>query len=253
MASTRFFGKPLKLLHGLPMIGHVALRTRMAEILSSCYVATCDEVIATYCKNIGIDTIMTMDTHERCTSRVAEALRHIERNTQKTIDIVIIVQGDEPMVTPAMINTALSPMLEDANIQVVNLMATIESEAEFRDPNTIKVVSNHQGDALYFSRLPIPHSKHVKHSQSMFKQVCIMPFRREALLNFEALAPTYLEQAESIDMLRLLEHGHKVRMIYTEAKSKCVDTLEDLNQVHILMQNDSLIPLYNPYPQGANI
>ncbi len=245
MASTRFFGKPLHLIHGMPMLLHVALRTGMAKSLSAYYVATCDEVIATCCQEKNINVVMTKHSHERCTSRVAEALKHIETNTSKPIDIVVIVQGDEPMVTPDMIDTALAPMLSDDDIQVVNLMAAIESDVEFNDPNTIKVVTNNQSDALYFSRLPIPSYMHGKPAQSVFKQVCIMPFRRSALLDFEELSSTSLEQAESIDMLRLLEHGHKVRMVYTTAKSKCVDTLEDLNQVSMLMQNDPLMPLYN--------
>ncbi len=245
MGSTRFYGKPLENIHGLPMIAHVALRTNMSKSISECYVATCDEVIASYCQSIGIKSIMTKDSHERCTSRVAEALAHVELDTGKKIDIIVIIQGDEPMVTPKMIDTAISPMLHNPNIQVVNLMATVDDDAELNNPNTIKVVCDHQSDALYFSRLPVPSTMHGNKPQSFFKQVCIMPFKREALLEFESLQPTALEQAESIDMLRLLEHGHKVRMIYTDSKSKCVDTLDDLNKVSLLMQNDPLMPLYN--------
>ncbi len=245
MGSTRFFGKPLAKIHGLPMIGHVALRTRMAKNLSACYVATCDTIISEYCSSIGIESIMTSDSHTRCTSRVAEAVKHIESATQKQVDIVVMVQGDEPMVTAQMIDTAIYPMLQDSSINVVNLMSTIDNSEEFNDPNTIKVVSNHLGDALFFSRLPIPSSMHGQHPAQVYKQVCIIPFRRAALFQFESLMPTVLEQAESIDMLRLLEHGHNVRMVLTDAISKCVDTKADLQAVSQLMQNDIIMPMYN--------
>ncbi len=251
MSSSRFFGKPLKILHGMPMIGHVAMRTSMAKSLSSCYVATCDNEIKNYCDETGINVVMTKDSHERCTSRVAEALEHIEKTTKKHIDIVVIVQGDEPMVRPAMIDIALAPMLKDNKLNVINLMSYIESEAELHSPNTIKVVCDNNSDAIYFSRLAIPSHMHGIAPQNTFKQVCIMPFRRDTLLQFEALPPTVLEQAESIDMLRLIEHGYKVRMVYTDTQSKCVDTAEDLEEVSKLMQNDPLMQLYNAHMTKA--
>ncbi len=244
MASTRLPNKPLALLHGMPMLGHVALRTQMCKSLSSCYVATCDDEIVNYCQRINIQAIMTKNTHTRCTARVAEAVKHIENSTKKQVDIVVIVQGDEPMVTAQMIDAALEPMLKNSSLQVINLMAPIESMEEFNNPNTIKVVTNKQGKALYFSRSAIPNSIHGTPPANVYKQVCIMPFKRDALFQFEDLPPTELELAESIDMLRLLEHGHNVHMVQHNTQSKCVDTAEDLIIVSKLMQNDPIMPTY---------
>ncbi len=244
MGSTRFPGKPLAHIHGMPMLGHVALRTSMCKTLTSCHVATCDKVIEDYCIDAGFSAVMTKDSHTRCSSRVAEALVHIEEKTQKKVDIVVMVQGDEPMVTAQMIDAALKPMLDNPQIQVVNLMASIESAAEFNNPNTIKVVTNKQNNAIYFSRLAIPSSMHGTAPKHVYKQVCIIPFRRDALFQFENLAPTSLELAESIDMLRLLEHGQSVHMVYTNTQTASVDTEEDLQRASKLMQNDPIMRSY---------
>ncbi len=243
MGSTRFFGKPLAPIHGLPMLEHVVRRTKMSTHISACYVATCDTIIQNYCVNSNIDVVMTKNTHTRCTSRVAEALEYIEQNSAH-VDIVLMVQGDEPMVTASMIDAALTPMLRDESINVVNLMATIESAEEFNNPNTIKVVTDANNNALYFSRAPIPSSMHGSPPKHMYKQVCIIPFRRDALFHFESLKPTQLELAESIDMLRLLEHGQQVHMVHTNTKTQSVDTAEDLAKASQLMHQDPIMQKY---------
>ncbi len=247
MGASRFPGKPLALIDGMPMLEHVVRRTQMAQTLTATYVATCDAVIATYCRQKGIKVVMTHAGHTRCTDRCAEALPYIEALEGRIADAVVIVQGDEPMVHPHMIDTALAPLQQHSHVHVVNLRAPILSYEEALSPNTIKVVTDAQGKALYFSRAPIPYAPASKHSlQEHFgqKQVCIMPFRRQALLDFIALPPTPLELAESIDMLRLLEHGHSVHLEPTQYQTQSVDCLADLERVVELMQNDTLRPQY---------
>ncbi len=244
MASSRFPGKPMAPIHGIPMIGHVYLRTQMCKKLAGTYVATCDQEIFQYISGIGGKAIMTADTHERCSDRTAEALMKIEQDLGKRVDIVIMVQGDEPMVTPEMIEQAVEPMLKNTTIQVVNLMAPIKSVEEFEDPNEVKVVVGLSGSALYFSREPIPSRKKGVSEVPMLKQVCIIPFRRGYLLKFNAMPSTPLERIESVDMMRILEHGDTVYMVMTTAETYSVDTKEDLEKVADKMKNDSLRKTY---------
>jgi 3-deoxy-manno-octulosonate cytidylyltransferase (CMP-KDO synthetase) len=239
MGSTRFPGKPLADIHGLPMLVHVALRTRLSQRLDDTVVATCDACIAEACSRYGIQSIMTSPAHERCSDRVAEAMLAYEHNTGRTVDIALMVQGDEPMVTPSMIDAALAPFAE-STVRVVNLMAALPSVQAFEDPNEVKVVLDKAGNALYFSREPVPSRKKGASSVPMLKQVCVIPFRREALLQFTHLPEGELEKAESIDMLRFLEHGQPVRMVLVQEESLSVDTPDDLEKVRSLMQHDSL-------------
>lgn len=240
MASSRFPGKPMAPIHGIPMIGHVYLRTRMSEKLTGTYVATCDQEIFQYISGIGGKAIMTADTHERCSDRTAEALMTIEQDLGKKVDIVVMVQGDEPMVTPEMIEQAVEPMLKDTTIHVVNLMAPIQSLEEFEDPNEVKVVVGLTGSALYFSREPIPSRKKGVSEVPMLKQVCIIPFRRDYLLKFNAMLSTPLEKIESVDMMRILEHGDDVHMVLTNADTVSVDTKDDLGKVARKMIHDKI-------------
>ncbi|HIW00800.1 MAG TPA: 3-deoxy-manno-octulosonate cytidylyltransferase [Candidatus Desulfovibrio intestinipullorum] len=244
MGSSRYPGKPLALIHGTPMVGHVAFRTAMSPILSDTYVATCDNIIADYCSKVGLKCIMTADTHTRCSTRTAEALLKIEEATGKKVDIVVMVQGDEPMVQPQMIDDAVRPMLDDPSVNVVNLMAEMETVAEFEDPNEVKVVVDRNNDALYFSREPIPSRKKGVTEVPMRKQVCIIPFRRDYLLRFNAMEESPLEIIESVDMMRILEHGDKVRMVPTSFRTWSVDTPEDLARVEKLMTGDELMERY---------
>ena len=239
MGSSRFPGKPLAPLLGRTMIEHVFKRTRLSTSLDEVYVATCDEAIFQAVENFGGNAVMTADTHERASDRIAEAIEGIEA------DIVVMVQGDEPMVVPEMIDEAVTPMSADRDIQCINLTKRIEREEDFRDPNTIKVVTAQNGDALFMSRQPIPAMPKGNYSSNAaYKQVCIIPFRRDALLKFTALEPTPLEIVESVDMMRFLEHGVPVRMIETRYDSQAVDTTEDLARVEALMQNDPLLGQY---------
>jgi 3-deoxy-manno-octulosonate cytidylyltransferase (CMP-KDO synthetase) len=244
MASSRFPGKPLAPISGIPMVGHVYLRSKMSKVLKDVYVATCDNEIVTYIESIGGKAIMTADTHERASDRCAEALMTIEKETEKSVDIVVMIQGDEPMLYPDMVDKAVEPLLGDGTVQVVNLMGSLKSREEHDDPNEVKVVVDRNDFALYFSREPIPSWKKGAKDLPMLKQICIIPFRRDFLLKFNALPQTPLEIAESVDMLRILEHGYKVKMVPVNFDTYSVDTLEDLNKVEKLMLNDPLFLSY---------
>src|SRR3989304_8143510 len=179
MASSRFPGKPLAEICGIPMVGHVYFRSKLSKTLHEVYVATCDKEIADYIKSIGGKAIMTSDTHERASDRTAEAMLKIEKETRRKVDIVVMIQGDEPMICPEMIEKAVKPMFGDKNILITNLMAELKNEKEFEDPNEVKVVVDKFNNALYFSREPIPSRKKGAKQVPMLKQVCIIPFRRD--------------------------------------------------------------------------
>ena len=234
MGSSRFPGKPMAKILGKPMIGHVYERVSKCDLLTKTVVATCDQEILEYIESIGGQAVMTSNRHKRASDRCAEALDYVEKQDEIKYDIIVMVQGDEPMTHPDMITEAVTPMLDNQEILVTNLLGNIESTEEFEDRNCIKVVCDLNSDALCFSREPIPTRKYGK--VEMKKQVCIIPFRREFLLRYTSLEPTPLEIAESVDMMRVLEYGQKVRMIPTFYNTHAVDTVEDLKKVEELMR-----------------
>jgi len=245
MSSTRFPGKPMVPILGMPMIGHVYNRVKMSPILSDVYLAVSGKEIEDYADSIGAKWIPDKKVHRGCSNAIAEAMLEIESMTGEKIDIVVMVQGDEPMIMPEMIDMAVKPILEDLSIEVVNLMAPIRSIAEHEDKNCPKVVVDRNNFALYFSREPIPSRKKWSGGDyPKFKQVCVIPFTRDFLLEFGQMQPTPLEEIESIDMNRVLEYGHKVKMVHEDFETYCVDTPEDLKRVEKLMSDDSLVKKY---------
>jgi len=247
MESSRFPGKPLAKINGIPMIGHVYYRSKMSSILDDVYVATCNKEIEEYISSINGKTIMTSNKHERASDRIAEALLKVEEETGEKIDIVVMIQGDEPMIHPEMIEEAVYPLLNNGDVVVTNLMAKIKTKEDFRDPNEVKVVVDCQNNALYFSREPIPSDKKESNKNYMFKQICIIPFKRDFLIKFNQLEPTPLEIIESVDMMRVIEHGYKVKMVPTKYDTYSVDTKDDLNYVEKLMKNDILLKKYSKF------
>ncbi len=221
------------------MIEHIYKRVAMSKSLDATYIATCDEEIRQAAEGFGAQVIMTSDTHERASDRVAEAVTNLDA------ELIVMVQGDEPMTHPHMIDAAVAPFQNDPQLGCVNLVRKIEHEADYLDFNTIKVVMNQNHDALYMSRRPIPSlAKSGFADTAAHKQVCIIPFRRATLFQYTNLAPTPLEKLESIDMLRLLEHGMQVKMVPTEFDTQAVDTTVDLMRVEKLMASDPLLSRY---------
>ena len=240
MASSRFPGKPMIKIVGKPMIGHVYERVSKSKILDKVIVATCDNEILNYIESIGGEAVLTSDKHERASDRCAEALLKTELKNNIKYDIVLMVQGDEPLIIPEMIEQAINPMILDNTINVVNLMAKIADKVEFEDRNCIKVVCDLQSNALYFSREPIPTQTR-SNLALMFKQVCIIPFKRDFLIKYNSLTPSPLEISESVDMMRVLEHGYKVKMVKTEYETQSVDTPNDLLKVESAIQSNNLV------------
>ena len=244
MGSSRFPGKPMADILGIPMIGHVYHRVKMSKLLSEVYVATCDKEIFDYIESIGGKAVMTSDSHERCSDRCSEAMLKIEANENCKVDILVMVQGDEPLTFPQMINEAVQPMLDDPSVIITNLVADLKTLEEFKDPNEVKVVLDKNNNALYFSREPIPSRKKGILNVPMKKQVCVIPFTRDFLLEYNTIEPTPYEVIESVDMMRILENGMNVKMVPTEYDTKAVDTPEDLSRVIEMMKEDELLNEY---------
>lgn len=244
LASSRFPRKPLKEIYNIPMIGHVYYRSKLSDLLEDVYVATCDQEIFDYIESIGGKAIMTSNKHERASDRSSEALLKIEQLNNCKYDIVVMIQGDEPMITPQMINAAINPLLEIKELEITNLMSRLNSLKEFEDAAEVKVVVDNNDYALYFSREPIPSRKKGVLKVPMLKQVCVIPFRRDFLLKYNLMDPTPLEIIESVDMNRILENGIKIKMILIEEETYSVDTENDLLNVIDKMKNDNLIQHY---------
>ncbi|AXR61703.1 3-deoxy-manno-octulosonate cytidylyltransferase [Leptospira mayottensis] len=239
MASSRFPDKPLAKISGLEMIEHVRRRVEMSSSVDEVVVATCDEVIKQRVESFGGKAVMTSDVHRGCIDRVAEAALYVKG------DIVIVVQGDEPLILPAMLDDLVKPMLNDSSIYCTNLVTKIVDEEEFQSPNVPKVVVDKNWDLLYASREPIPSRKKYSNEDYLkLKQLGVIAFRNDFLQTFAALAPTPLEVIESVDMNRAIEHGYKVRMVLTEGVMIGVDVPGDVSRVESVFKTDSLLSKY---------
>lgn len=234
----------MKKIHGIPMIGHVYYRTKMATNVDMTCVATCDQEIFDYIESIGGVAVMTADTHERASDRAAEALIKLEQQQGKQFDYVAMIQGDEPLVRPDDITRAISELAGEASLNIVNLMCSIDTEEAFEDPNDVKVVVDLVGNALYFSREPIPSRWHGSEGIQKNKQLGLIFFRRDYLLKFNELEQTPLEIIESVDMMRVLENGDKIRMLGVTGENIGVDTMADFDLAEKLLESDPILPLY---------
>lgn len=245
MGSSRYPGKPLTKILGIPMIEHVYKRSALCRLLDRVVVATPDQEILSAVDAFGGQAIMTSPAHTRASDRVAEAAAHTGG------DIVINIQGDEPLIHPEMIELAVQAVAGDRGVFCSNLISKITSSEEFHDPNTIKVVRDNAGFALYFSREPIPTTRYQAGEPAQaYKQVCVIPFWQDTLTKFLELPSTTLELAESIDMLRILEHGYRVKLVESLFDTHAVDDPKDVPLVEDLMRKDPITPLYLQVSSG---
>lgn len=245
MASTRFPNKPMAHIMGMPMIGHCYIRSKMCTLLDEVYVATCDKEIYDYIESIGGKAVMTADTHERASERSAEALLNIEKELNgPQFDIIVMIQGDEPLIHPEMISEAVSPLMKGDKM-VANLMAPLLTDDEYTNPNNVKVVTDINNNALYMSRESIPSKKKFNGNLPAFRQLGLIAFTHEALLKFVNLNTTPLEIIESVDMNRFLEHRVPIKMIVTKFEADSVDTPDDLKRVDAKMQFDPIFQSYS--------
>lgn len=244
MAASRFPDKPMKMIQGMPMVEHCYLRSEMCTLLDDIVVATCDTSILEYIIENGGKAVMTSDKHERATERTAEALTVLEKQyPDKQYDIIVMIQGDEPLIDPEMIVQVINPLL-NGKANVSNLMVSLITEEEVNNPNNVKVVTGINGNALYMSREPIPSKEKFKGKINYFRQLGLIGFTREALLDFIALETTELEKIESVDMNRFLENGISIHMVETKFEVDAVDTPDDLIRVEEKMRNDKLYQKY---------
>jgi 3-deoxy-manno-octulosonate cytidylyltransferase (CMP-KDO synthetase) len=246
MDSSRFPGKPLVPILGLPMIEHVRRRSLLADGIDSVIVATCDQVIKEFVDLNGGRAVMTKDTHERCTERVQEAMESLPG------EIVVMVQGDEPLLNPNAITQVTKPLLNDPSLDVVNLLSSIESPDDFTNPNIVKAVCDISLNIIYLTRSAIPYfRKTVK--VPVFRQTGIMAFRSSFLPRFSSLPETALEVAESIDMLRLLEYGVRIRGVIVDYVTIGVDHPSDVQIVETVLIEDAFQKSLNNKINNINI
>lgn len=241
-ASQRLPGKPLLMIAGLPMICHVAMRAMQAQGVSRVIVATDDERIAEAVRLCGAEAMMTSPHHASGTDRVAEAAANLD------CDVIVNVQGDEPLLEPENISQAATPLLEDPSLNFASLKAVIDNPAELFDPAVVKVVCDVHDYALYFSRSPIPFVRDmmlpdqlvagVKFSDLpvFYKHIGIYVYRKFFLLKFAAMPKGKLESVEKLEQLRALEAGIKIKVPTTTHSTISVDTPEDLNRVRSIME-----------------
>lgn len=239
MGSSRFPGKPLVKILSIPMVEHVYRRCQFAKNIDDLFVAACDEEIRQTVLSFGGKVYMTPKEISRPGLRVAEACKQMSLDDN---DIVVVVQGDEPLVHPGMIDLAVAPMLSDPNVQVVTLVAEA-NEREWLDTNEVKVVTDENWDILYMSRSPIPSNTRNRIGPRL-KQVAIMPFRKKFLLDFQEMLPTPLEIAESVELLRAVEHKVKVRAVKSTYQTISVDTKPDRKEAEAAMKTDEIYLRY---------
>lgn len=239
MGSSRFPGKPLARILGIPMIEHVYKRCQFVKNVEDIFIATCDEEILKAVQDFNGKAFMTPREIPRPALRVAEAIR---QQSFADDDIIVVVQGDEPLVHPGMIDLAVEPLLRDPKVQLLTLVAEA-NEAEWSDPNEVKVVTDENQDILYMSRSPIPSNTRNRVGPRL-KQVAIMPFRKKFLLDFQNMTSTPLEIAESVELLRAVEHGVKVRTAKSFFVSMSVDTEKDRQEAEVKMKGDEYYGKY---------
>ena len=226
-ASSRFPGKALADLAGKPMVQHVVERTARATLLDEVLVATDDARIAEAVRRFGGKVRMSSPTHPSGTDRIAEVVRDI------ACDLVVNIQGDEPLIEPSVIDQAVAPLADDSSIGMGTLARPM-GVAEAADPSKVKVVLDRQGFALYFSRSRIPYIRDdtpPPSEQPYLLHMGLYVYRRETLLRLAGLPPTPLEERERLEQLRALEHGVRIRVVITEHQSFGVDTPADLERV----------------------
>lgn len=230
MASSRFPGKPLAKILDLPVIEHVRRRASLCDFTDDVYVATCDEKIREVVESYGGKVIMTASTHERCTDRVEEAASILDA------DIIVNVQGDEPLILPEAVQDVARPLTQ-SDALCSCLIYPISDLNELKDVNVVKAVLDQNNWIMYFSRSPIPYFK-TNEDYPLYKQSGIMAFQKEFLHQYSLLAPTLLEKAESVDMLRILEHGYKVLGVVTPYVTIGVDIPGDIAKIEKLLVED---------------
>ena len=230
--SSRFPGKPLASISGRPMVQHVFERVKRCRSVSRVVVATEDERIIKAVEAFGGEALMTRPEHRCGTERVAEVAIHIDGA------IYVNVQGDEPLIDPEAIDSAVGALISDSEVHLSTLSVAIVRPADIMDPNVVKVVNDFQGDALYFSRAPVPwvREESERVSAQHWKHIGVYVFRRDALLDYPTLPPGDLERLEQLEQLRWLENGYHIRVVESTYDAVSVDVPGDVARVEALIR-----------------
>ena len=229
-ASTRLPGKPLKDIAGKPMVVRVYERASQAGLVNETLVATDDERIKTAVEAAGGKAMLTRADHATGTDRLAEVAE-----AYPDVDLIVNVQGDEPLIDPGLIDDLAGLFEGEPELAMATVKTEIEDEAEQKNPNNVKVVCDKAGYALYFSRSLMPYPR--KGGCPVYKHIGIYAYRRDFLLHYAKMEPTPLEQAESLEQLRALENGYRIKVVETKSKFVGVDTVEDLERVNEIYRN----------------
>jgi len=227
--SKRFKGKLLALLKGKPVIVRVVEQARKCRLIDEVLVATDDERILAEVEKAGGCAVMTSREHASGTDRIAEVA------AKSSAGIIVNIQGDEPLIHPASVDSAVKALLDDSSLDVSTLALPITSREEFDNPNVVKVVTDKNGMALYFSRAPIPYNREEGKQHPMMKHLGLYVFRRFFLLQYAALEPTELEMTEKLEQLRILQNGFRIKVVTAGRDSIGIDTPEDILRAEALL------------------
>lgn len=230
-ASTRFPGKPLHIIAGKPLVQHVWERCQECSNLDSIIVATDDDRIAEACRAFGAEVAMTASNHPTGTDRIAEAAEAVPQATH-----IINIQGDEPLIEPALIDQLATALLEDGALEMATAANAIDDDVLMNDSNVVKCVLKQNGDALYFSRSPLPFQRSASPELTCYRHKGIYAYRKDFLQQFIQWAPSPLELAESLEQLRALENNARIKVIITDDTSGGVDTLEQAQELERFLQ-----------------
>lgn len=224
--STRLAAKALADILGKPMIQHIYERAKEASVLDDLIIATDDQRIKNTVDNFGGKAVLTAKEHASGTERLTEVVFDLD------VKVIVNIQGDEPLIHPSMINDVAYALLENPKLVMATLKHKITDMGEYNNPNVVKVVTDKNNFALYFSRSPIPNTPHKQGSYQdlLYKHIGIYAYTKDFLLTFKGLKPSTLEKAESLEQLRVLEHGYPIKVLETKYDTISVDTKEDLQQ-----------------------
>lgn len=238
MSSSRFPGKPLTKLLNITMLEHVWRRTKMSDV-DNTYIALCDKETIEVCKKIGAKFIVTSKKHQMCMDRIAEA------STKKKSDIIVTVQGDEPLIKPEMINLTIKNILKRKDdLFCTTLAQKITSKSEITNTNRVKIIWNNNKEVIYISREAIPSVAKYKNKVNYYKMVCVYTMMRKNLNKFQGFGISKHEKIESIDMLRILDNSKKLGVDLIKGEVENIDVKSDISKVLKLLKKDSLVKKY---------
>ena len=231
-ASTRLKGKVLADINGKPMIQHVWERAKESKLLNDLIIASDSEVVIEKARAFGAKAVLTAVHHPSGSDRVAEAVQSLN------VDIVVNIQGDEPLIAPTVIDDLVRTLRDDEHCVMATTIKRLSREEDLNDPSVVKVVVDQNQNALYFSRSPIPYDRDRTGWKNVgyYRHLGIYAYRKDFLLNFIKLPKSHLEKIEQLEQLRVLEAGYKIKTVLTDMETIGVDTEEDLNRVRELLK-----------------